>query len=925
MTSPISQYMETLAEMQMKYGQKKTCVLIHVGSFYEMYGINSDDVIFPIASLLRIIVTKKNKNISNVSKSNPYMAGFTKSALNKYLNILLENNFTVIQIDQIERDENSSIFKREISRIVSPSTALSCTNFDNPKSSSMILLYVENNKNGICCGLVNIDLSTNDVIVREIFDEEEIINIIQNNISAEIVVVGDFKLTCDILFKKIEINKEMEKIDYQSKLLDIFYGNSSMLTIIEYLNLEFLSLARIALCYALNYMYEHDKRIMYSLSKPKIYNDSDKLKLSNFALQQLQITKRVNHGNSDSQQCRIQSLECIVNKCLTSFGRREMTKRISEPITSVNTLRNRYNKIDYFLVNNEKLNLKEISMQLNNIKDLEKLHRRLVIGFIKPFELNLLISSYMGIVEVSKILNISSDSIWEFSQLALLNDFINEYNKSIISNLGEDIKFRESFDDEYDNLISEREDILRKMNVDVTLLNKLMETKINKKKQLKLDYNDKLGYFIKTTKIRGNMINSLKDGLILFNVGNVTRIKTNNLAILSDRMIVINEKIEIRAKIIYDELLIKLSKLIPFDTVRIITEIDISLCASKIAFQNRYCCPEIKTDGRGSSYVDAIDLRHPISEMIHTDTLYTPNDIVTSVNKKGMIVTGCNGAGKSLYLKSIAVSIIMAQSGLYVPASSFKYIPFEFLMTRIGNGDNLLRGHSTFVCEMNQLRQILKTANSKSLIIMDELCSGSEVVSAKSILASTILYLIKKKSCFIASTHIHGLESIIPKDLITFGYMEVLIRGDDIIYSRKLKTGVSDILYGLEVCKHLIDDDNFISTAVDIRNKISGYNLENIIQTKRSRYNTKIIVDKCEICGVNKGLDVHHINFQCTSDLNGFIDNFHKNKKGNLVVLCKKHHDQIHNGNLNVYGWKKSAKLGNFLDFQVIGIDDKIN
>ena len=267
----------------------------------------------------------------------------------------------------------------------------------------------------------------------------------------------------------------------------------------------------------------------------------------------------------------------------------------------------------------------------------------------------------------------------------------------------------------------------------------------------------------------------------------------------------------------------------------------------------------------------------------------------------------------------------MAQCGFYVPANEMIISPYHHLLTRIGNGDNILKGHSTFVCEMLELKDILERANQNTFVIADELCAGSETVSAKAILASSIMTLVQRKSSFMITTHIHGLEklneikSIDTKNLI-FGHISVdTLPCGDIRYTRKFTPGVSSSLYGLEVCRHLIDDSTFIKQATTIRQQILGHNPDKIIQPNRSKYNNKVLIDTCQICGIKSkhegDLDVHHIKYQSSADKCGYIDHIHKNLKGNLVVLCKEHHRSVHGGKLKINGWEVSIRDGLVLDY----------
>ena len=229
--------------------------------------------------------------------------------------------------------------------------------------------------------------------------------------------------------------------------------------------------------------------------------------------------------------------------------------------------------------------------------------------------------------------------------------------------------------------------------------------------------------------------------------------------------------------------------------------------------------------------------------------------------------------------------------------------PYKKIFSRIPGGDNIFKGHSTFIGEMNEIRNILKSADDNTLIIGDELCSGTETDSAISIVASGIHHLINKKSSFIFATHLHEIsemERINKIKTLNIYHLSVKYKEEDnsIIFDRKLKEGSGESIYGLEVCRSLDLDKDFLNTANQIRQEILGTDI--LVRNKKSKYNSKLIIDKCQICNKNNATETHHIKQQKDADENGFIDHFHKNKKFNLIVLCEECHDKLHNGELDI-------------------------
>jgi DNA mismatch repair protein MutS len=248
-------------------------------------------------------------------------------------------------------------------------------------------------------------------------------------------------------------------------------------------------------------------------------------------------------------------------------------------------------------------------------------------------------------------------------------------------------------------------------------------------------------------------------------------------------------------------------------------------------------------------------------------------------------------------MKAVGLSIVMAQSGLYVPAEKFEYKPYEMLMTRITGNDDILKGLSSFAIEMIELQNIIKRANDNTLIIGDEICRSTEVISANSIVASAVMMLSKKKSSFIFATHLHelvkldeikSLENVKPYHLSVI-YNET---DDTIIYERELKEGNGNPIYGIEVAKYIIKDKEFIENAQKIKNKLLN-ETNNVLTNKKSRYNGKLYMDKCYLCGSNENLETHHLIEQ-----KEFKEgNKSKNNLGNLIVICNECHKNIHKQN----------------------------
>ena len=289
-------------------------------------------------------------------------------------------------------------------------------------------------------------------------------------------------------------------------------------------------------------------------------------------------------------------------------------------------------------------------------------------------------------------------------------------------------------------------------------------------------------------------------------------------------------------------------------------------------------------------------MRHILIENLNENETYVPNDIElgTNTSQNGILLYGTNAVGKSSLIRSIGICVIMAQAGLFVPCTKFVYKPYKSIFTRILGNDNLFKGLSTFAVEMSELRTILNNATNDSLVLGDELCSGTETTSAMSIFMAGVIKLHEIQSSFIFATHFHEItDEPRLKSLrhLALKHMEVYYdkANDCLVYNRRLQDGPGLSMYGLEVCKSLHLPDDFLNLANKIRKERD--NITSVLERSKAKYNSKKLKGKCEMCGTD-GVDIHHLMPQNLANNDGFIGTIHKNHKANLINICKKCHDK---------------------------------
>ena len=307
--------------------------------------------------------------------------------------------------------------------------------------------------------------------------------------------------------------------------------------------------------------------------------------------------------------------------------------------------------------------------------------------------------------------------------------------------------------------------------------------------------------------------------------------------------------------------------------------------------------------GEGSkSFFDARDLRHCLIERLNEDETYVANDVALGSENAsdGMLIYGTNAVGKTSLIRAIGIAIIMAQAGLYVPCSAFRYHPYTTIFTRILGNDNLFKGLSTFQVEMSELRVILRTATHRSLILGDELCSGTEMDSAIAIFVAGLTHLHRVGCTFLFATHMHEINGYDEVRLLTKMCMKHLTvvydkNKDTLIYGRKLADGPGASMYGLEVCKALHLPDAFLefANAVRLRHRAPPSDI-GILSFEPSHFNAHKLKGVCERCAVELAQEVHHLLPQKDADSQNYIGHVPKNHVANLMALCTRCHDEVH-------------------------------
>jgi DNA mismatch repair protein MutS len=307
---------------------------------------------------------------------------------------------------------------------------------------------------------------------------------------------------------------------------------------------------------------------------------------------------------------------------------------------------------------------------------------------------------------------------------------------------------------------------------------------------------------------------------------------------------------------------------------------------------------------KGDAYLDIKAIRHPLIENTGSRVPYVKHDIALGREDRSWLVYGMNASGKSTLMKATGIAVLLAQAGSYVPAIAMTIRPFQAIYTRILNQDNLFAGLSSFAVEMSELRDILRAANENTLVLGDELCSGTESVSAMALVAGGIEWLSKKRSKFIFATHLHDLPTLLKPESIGLKIWHLHVEYDPItktlVYDRTLMPGSGSTLYGLEVARAMDLPPAFLELAIEFRHRLIGSTTQQ--DAKGSSWNSSVRRRSCELCGSTtiKDLEVHHIRPRADAIDGILADGTPMNHPSNLIVLCEACHDKEHHDSSTV-------------------------
>ena len=778
--SKISPMMRQYLEIKDKY--EDVVLFFRLGDFYEMF---FEDAV-NMARELELTLTGKNAGLEERIP----MCGVPHHAANVYIEKLIEKGYKVGICEQTEDPKNvKGIVKREVVQIISKGTVINNELLNEKENNYIGNIYDFSHAYGISYT----DISTGEFVVFLIeHDIPKLINEIINLNLNEVILTDK----CDKNINNILRNQYRISISVYDNILESDEYNHL------YEDLKDIRY-QTTVKHLLSYLVETQKRSLGHLQKVKI-KDNNYLKMDVHTKRNLELTETLRLKQ------RNYSLIWLLDKTKTAAGSRLLKKWIENPLTDKSKIEQRYDVIDTLL--NQFIIKEELRDLLFQVYDIERLTGRVAYGSANARDLIQLKNSLKVLPQIKKCLK----DINFYYDIDTLEDLYELLEKSIYENPPLSIKegylIKEGYNKELDELKEIRysgKDFIAKLENEEKIRTGI--------KNLKVGYNKVFGYYIEISK---GSIKDVKDEFGYERKQTLTNGERFITPLLKEKEAMILNAEERIIELEYNlfcEIREQIQKYIASlqDTAKVLSEIDVLTAFTVVAEENRYVRPNLVL----TNEVYIKDNRHPVVEKVIKDE-YVENDIIMNADTNLLLITGPNMSGKSTYMRQFAITVIMAQMGCFVPASSCTIPIFDKIFTRIGASDDLVSGESTFMVEMMEANNAISNATKNSLILFDELGRGTATYDGMSLAQAILEYIcdnIGAKTMF--STHYHELTAL-EKRVPGLKNIHVSAHEEDgkLTFLHKIKNGPVDKSYGIHVAKLAKLPDSLINRANEILN-----------------------------------------------------------------------------------------------------------
>jgi DNA mismatch repair protein MutS len=786
-----------LSPMMKQYFQIKkdypgVILFFRLGDFYEMFFDDAKTA----SKELDLVLTGRDCG----QEERAPMCGVPFHSADSYIAKLVSRGYKVAICEQTEDPKAAKgIVKRDVIRVITPGTVIESNILEDGVNNYLCSICKGENETGMCFA----DVSTGEfhiTVINGDNEEEKIINQL-STYSPKEIIVNSAAVALDNVqrFASVRLSSSFEKLSDEA-----FDFNGATELILQTISRDEISSLGIghskaavcALGAVISYLRDTQKtERIEAPSELDFYDKDDFMALDISARRNLELTKSMMSGDKKH------SLLWVIDKTKTAMGKRMLRSWIERPLVNVTKITKRQNAVAE-LFDNELLR-DDIREALTGINDIERLLSRIAYSTANAKELKSL-SAAIGHFPIikSKLENTSSAMLKSvYESIDLLEDVKALIDSAIV--------------DEPPFTLREGGIIKKGFNAEIDELNEIVgggtslladiEAREKEKTgipKLRVSYNKVFGYFIEVTNSYLDLVP--EDYIRKQTLTNCERFITQELKELEGKVLGAKERLvaleyetfsTVRNQIAGEAMRIQ-------RTAKALATLDVLASLAQTAYVNNYCCPGITNDG----VIDIKDGRHPVVETLLDNAVFVPNDTLLDNNKnRCAIITGPNMAGKSTYMRQIALITLLAQIGSFVPAKSARICVVDAIFTRVGASDDLATGQSTFMVEMNEVSSIIKNATENSLIILDEIGRGTSTFDGMSIARAVLEYVVKKKTLgakTLFATHYHELTAMEGMlDGVNNYSIAVKKRGDDITFLRRIVRGGADQSFGIEVAK----------------------------------------------------------------------------------------------------------------------------
>ncbi len=793
--------------LDLKENYKDAIVLFRLGDFYEMF---FDDAI-KASRILDITLTGRD---CGLEKRAP-MCGVPYHAVDSYIAKLIAAGEKVAICEQLSDPKTTKgMVDRDVIRVITPGTVIEDNILDEKKNNYIASIYIDNNCAAIAWADVStgefncFELSSNKVLIEDMLVTINPAEIITNSVSFPIVSeipsirMGRLPKPYNYIDSAYNYGNAYKKLldSFKTQSLQIFEceGNKPIVSVAGSL---------------MEYISDTQKRALCHINGLKLIKNNNFMFLDTATRRNLEITQ----NSRDSK--RYGSLLWVIDKTKTSMGARMLRNWMDQPLINSKKINARLDGVES-LINNNPLRT-ELVESLKQIKDIERIVSKVAYKSVNPKELRTLGESLAILPQIKAALKTENSTILTkiYNNIDEMRDVSELLLKAIKSDcktlLREGDFIADGFNVDLDNLRNARangREILAKIEAE--------EKASTGIKNLKVGYNKVFGYYIEVT-------NSSKEKVPYRYVrkqtlANAERYITEELKQVEDMVLGADEKALALELKIFDEIIavIKENTSALKISANAVAQLDTLISFAEVSLENNYCKPIISTDLDSISIIKG---RHPVVEKIIGLNQFVPNDfIIDKKENRTMIITGPNMAGKSTYMRSVAIITLLAHIGCFVPAESAEIEVTDRIFTRIGASDDLVFGQSTFMMEMTEVATILKNATDKSLLILDEIGRGTSTCDGLSIAWAVIEYVtnnFKTKTLF--STHYHELTEL-EGMLDGIKNYKIMVREIDgqVIFTHKITRGGANKSFGIEVARLAGIPQTVLDRATTISKKL---------------------------------------------------------------------------------------------------------